>query len=235
MTAVGDVPADLAIMAALVISQSIPHGPKPPNPTTIPTKQTEAPLSFAAMAARPTVLPRFLEIQFSNRSYGHKDGVPDVSFSSMEYQALTKRFANTLIANFQFGRPTLSKIKNFMKSNWVLKGRVTIIRCWDDRHVVIILDSLEDDNSTLTFPHWKIGHTFFRFFRWTKDYNPKKETTTITKWMRLRGQPTQFFDKGNIRAIGSSFAEFLDIDNRTKDLSALSYARACVELDVSKI
>ncbi|CAM8923896.1 unnamed protein product [Rhodiola kirilowii] len=42
------------------------------------------------------------------------------------------------------------------------------------------------------------------------------------------------FYRQAIRSLVSSFANFLDIDTRTKEVASLSYARACVELDVTK-
>ncbi|CAM8999572.1 unnamed protein product [Rhodiola kirilowii] len=44
----------------------------------------------------------------------------------------------------------------------------------------------------------------------------------------------EMFDRAILRSIVSSIALFLDCDSRTKELDALIYARACVELDVTK-
>lgn len=156
-----------------------------------------------------------------------------MSFSASEYQAATRRFEHTLIAKFQMGRPTLAEIRTFMASNWGFSKQCTISPCWDDRHIIIILDNEEDVCKALTFPVRKIWHTYFRLFRWERGYNPKKEIPKTTKWIRLPNLPIELFDRSFIKAIVSSFASFLDIDTRTKDLTALVYARACVELDVT--
>ncbi|CAM8969317.1 unnamed protein product [Rhodiola kirilowii] len=128
-------------------------------------------ISFASMVARPTILPRFPEVQLAARQYGVKDGMPSVAFSRAEYQAMTKRFSHTLIAKFQMGRPPMATIRDFMLKSWTPEGRATISSNWDDRHVVIILDSEKDVTSALTFPVRKVCHTFFRLFRWSPDYN----------------------------------------------------------------
>ncbi|KAL9666591.1 hypothetical protein QQ045_000926 [Rhodiola kirilowii] len=97
-----------------------------------------------------------------------------------------------------------------------------------------MLDSEADVNKALTFPFQKVGHTYFKLFRWAADYNPKQESTRITKWIRLPGLPMEFFAPSCLRAIVSSFAHYLGIDERTRERSALNYARACVEFDVNK-
>ncbi|KAL9664467.1 hypothetical protein QQ045_019868 [Rhodiola kirilowii] len=186
------------------------------------------------MVSKPSIPPRFTEVQLATRQYGSKDGVPSISFSAAEYQALTKKLNHTLIAKFQVGRPSLETVKQSMLSNWRIEGRITIANNWDDRHVVVILDSEKDVHSALTCPWRKVGHTMFRLFRWTADYGPKKESTNVTKWIRLPGLPLEFFDRQAIRSVVSSFACFLDIHSRTKEMASLSYARACVELDVTK-
>ncbi|KAL9670046.1 hypothetical protein QQ045_007597 [Rhodiola kirilowii] len=125
-------------------------------------------------------------------------------------------------------------VKQPFLASWKIKGRVTIFSNWDDRHVVIILDSEKDVNEVLTNPLRRVGHTMFRLFRWTPDYNPKKESTTVTKWIRFPGLPMEMFDRAVLRSIVSSFVVFLDYDARTKEMESLSFARACVELDVTR-
>ncbi|KAL9676928.1 hypothetical protein QQ045_005150 [Rhodiola kirilowii] len=101
-------------------------------------------------------------------------------------------------------------------------------------HVVIIMDSEKDVNEVLTSPLRKIGHTMFRLFRWTPEYHPKKESTTISKWIRFPGFPMQMFNRAILRSIVSTFAIFVDSDPRTKELHSLNFARVCVEIDVTK-
>lgn len=213
-----------------ITSKPINQIPNQPSDVKLPDGR----LTFAALVSKPRAVARFPELNLPARQYGLKDGVPSLSLSTSEYQAATKRFEYTLVAKFQMGRPKLHEIQHFMSSNWDLSGRCTISSCWDDRHIIIIMENETDVRNSLTHPVRKIGHTFFRLFRWEPGYNPKKEVPTTTKWIRLPNLPIELFDKGIIKAIVSSFATFLDVDNRTKELSALAYARACVELDVTK-
>ncbi|KAL9679253.1 hypothetical protein QQ045_017109 [Rhodiola kirilowii] len=207
---------------------------RPPPDPNLMVLEGNRKATFASIIARPASSPRFPEIQLAARQYGLKEGVPMVTFTSAEYQAATQRLAHTLIAKFQIGRPPFEVVKQTFLGSWKIEGRITISSNWDDRHIVIILDSEKDVNAVLTSPLRRVGHTMFRLFRWTPDYNPKKESTTVTKWIRFPGLPMEMFDRAILRSIVSSFALFLDCDDRTKEMNSLSFARVCVELDVTK-
>ncbi|KAL9661637.1 hypothetical protein QQ045_026461 [Rhodiola kirilowii] len=110
----------------------------------------------------------------------------------------------------------------------------TTIGALDASHVLIIPRSPEDSTLILAHPARKIGQSLFRIFRWTPDYNFKKEPTTISTWGRFPNLPTNVYDQGFIAAIASSFGHFLATDTHTKSFSNPSFARACVEIDISK-
>ncbi|KAL9675898.1 hypothetical protein QQ045_004106 [Rhodiola kirilowii] len=74
----------------------------------------------------------------------------------------------------------------------------------------------------------------FRLFRYTPDYSPRRESTTTTKWVRLPDLHPGFVTRNYVAGIVNSFGYFLDLDERSKACSTLKYARACVEIDVSK-
>ncbi|KAL9687094.1 hypothetical protein QQ045_031490 [Rhodiola kirilowii] len=99
---------------------------------------------------------------------------------------------------------------------------------------MIILNSEEDASIALTSPIRKVGHAMFRLFRYTPDYNPRHESTTTTKWVRLPGLHKDFFTRNYVTGIVNSFGDFLDLDNYTNVCASLIYARACVEVDVAK-
>ncbi|KAL9691594.1 hypothetical protein QQ045_012018 [Rhodiola kirilowii] len=99
---------------------------------------------------------------------------------------------------------------------------------------MIIIDSEEDARVALTSPLRKVRHAMFRFFRYTPDYNPRKESSTTTKWVRLPGIHPAFVTKNFVASIVNSFGYFLDLDERSKACATLKYARTCVELDVTR-
>ncbi|KAL9667547.1 hypothetical protein QQ045_001909 [Rhodiola kirilowii] len=114
------------------------------------------------------------------------------------------------------------------------QNNATIGNWLDGRHVLIILQCEEDVTRVLSSPWRKIDHSLFRLFRWTPDFSTRKENTRITAWVRLPNLPPELFNAGYIKQVVSSFAKFLDLDERTKTYSVPSMARVCVEVDVTK-
>ncbi|KAL9673365.1 hypothetical protein QQ045_029621 [Rhodiola kirilowii] len=193
-----------------------------------------AKLSFVSASSKPVLQPRFQPIPLTSRQYGQVDGKPAVYFSAAEFDAGVALFRYSLVAKFSVGRPPIAEIREVFKGNWPIKGRATISDIWDGRHLMIILDSKDDARIALTSLIRKVGHAMFRLFRYTPDYNPRRESTTTTKWVRLPGLHPGFFSRNYVAEIVNYFGNFLDLDTRTKACALLKYARACVEVDVSK-
>ncbi|KAL9679057.1 hypothetical protein QQ045_016911 [Rhodiola kirilowii] len=99
---------------------------------------------------------------------------------------------------------------------------------------MVILDSEVDAVTALTSPIRKVRHAMFRLFRYSADYDPRKESSATTKLVRLPGLPPPLFTRRFVEVISNSFGRFLDVDERSKACSTLKYARACVELDMSQ-
>ncbi|CAM8993760.1 unnamed protein product [Rhodiola kirilowii] len=141
--------------------------------------------SFASTAAKPRLIPRFKPVELPARQYTTVNGRPSVSFTTAEFVAGASLFQFSLVAKFTVGRPTIEEIRQVFKENWQIQGRATISDIWDSRHLMIILDSEEDARVALTSPIRRVGHAMFRLFRYSPDYNPRKESTITTKWVRL--------------------------------------------------
>ncbi|KAL9681564.1 hypothetical protein QQ045_013349 [Rhodiola kirilowii] len=140
----------------------------------------------------------------------------------------------TFIGSFQEASGAKTGWGAVFKENWRIKGRATISEIYDGRHLMTTLDSEDDAKIALTSPIRKVCHSMFRLFRYTPDYSPCRESTTMTKWVRLSGLHPAFFTRNYVVGIVNVFGKFLDLDVRTKACSSLKYARACVEVDVSK-
>ncbi|KAL9680772.1 hypothetical protein QQ045_012551 [Rhodiola kirilowii] len=74
---------------------------------------------------------------------------------------------------WQCGRQT--EIRETLKANWNVKGRVTLSEIYDGMHIMVILDLEADATVALTCPIQKIGLAMFRLFRYSPDNNTKHE------------------------------------------------------------
>lgn len=179
-------------------------------------------------------ISRLGAIELTARNYGRYEGEYSIPFSPEEIEAGGRSFQHTLIAKFTAGRPPIEEIRKTLQENWKIRGRATICDIWDSRHLLVILDSEEDAVAALTSQVRRIKQTYFRLFRFSDEYNPKSEVPVTTKWIRLPGLPPIFWHNSYIAAIANSFSHFLDTDMRTKTCASMRYARACVEVDVTR-
>lgn len=209
----------------------------PENHPTSDNRRT----SYASIVAgassppmRQVLRPRFPPLSLPARQVSSKDGCPSISFTGAEIGACEKLFEHSIVAKFTVGRPNLPEIQKAFVSQWRIAGRASLSSIWDSRHVLIVFDSEDDVRVALSSSLNKVGHAYFRLFRWFPDYNPKQESTVKTVWVRLPNLPISLYEKSFIEAIVSTFGYFVNIDDRTKACTSLRFARACVEIDVMK-
>ncbi|KAL9679034.1 hypothetical protein QQ045_016887 [Rhodiola kirilowii] len=186
-----------------------------------------------ASVARPKLAFRFPPLQLPARQPAIKDGKPAVFFTTSEIQSGVQRLQHSLIAKFSADRPSIDMIRRCFTENWAISDGSTI-GALDVRHILIILTSEDESNRILAHPLRKAGLSLFRLFRWTPDFRRRKEPTTTTTWVKLPGLPSHLFDQGYISSIVSTFARFIAIDEKTRMYSKPSFARACIELDLTK-
>ncbi|KAL9676912.1 hypothetical protein QQ045_005134 [Rhodiola kirilowii] len=161
-----------------------------------------------------------------------KDGKPLISFTKAKVRAGKDRLQNALVTKFSAGRPHIDEVRRALCSAWALPAPPTI-GALDARHVLVIAVSADDANTILAHPVRKINQSFFRVFRWSPDYNTRKEPTPISTWVRLPALPPHLYDQGFIGSIVSTFGRFLATDAHTKSFSNPSFAWACVEVDIT--
>ncbi|CAM8925089.1 unnamed protein product [Rhodiola kirilowii] len=176
---------------------------------------------------------RFPTIPLVPRQYGTKDGKPSVTFSQTELQAGVDNLKHSLVAKFSTGRPPIEEVRRAFMASWGLGGKCSI-GALDARHILIVLDSEQEARKVLAHPSRKLGHAFFRVFRWTKDFDTKKESPVTTAWLRLMNLPPGMFNQGYIESIVTSFSRFIAVDGKTASFNNPCYARVCVEIDATK-
>uniref|UniRef100_A0A7N0SWT1 Uncharacterized protein n=1 Tax=Kalanchoe fedtschenkoi TaxID=63787 RepID=A0A7N0SWT1_KALFE len=103
-----------------------------------------------------------------------------------------------------------------------VKGPVTT-GSLDDRHELIILNSMEDKVEDMASGVHQIGRFLLRLFRWT-NFNPKNEYNK-----RIAS-----FNEGFLRPIGDKIGTYLKDDDRSIELTCPAYARMLVEIDLKK-
>ncbi|KAL9683077.1 hypothetical protein QQ045_014891 [Rhodiola kirilowii] len=138
----------------------------------------------------------FPTINIAACQYGTKDGKPSISITTAELQVGIENLKQTLLAKFSGRRPPIKEVCNSFTEVWSLSGKCSI-GAWDAKHVLIVLDSETDARKVLAHPMRKLEHVLFRIFRWSKDFRTKRESTTITMWIRLPHLPPELYNPGD--------------------------------------
>lgn len=103
----------------------------------------------------------------------------------------------------------------------------------DPRHVMIRLASQADYVKALSQESHKIETSLFRLFKWTSQFDPKRDSSHAVVWVKLPQLPLPFFHIAFLNEIVGSFGHFLRADQSTITLTHPMHARVCMEVDVS--
>lgn len=81
-------------------------------------------------------------------------------------------------------------------------------------------------------PH-KLDSSLFKVFRWSPDFSPKKDSSLAAVWVRFINPHLMFFIPSYLQVLSSTVGTFLKSDVPTRNLTRPSFARVCLELDLS--
>ncbi|KAL9691321.1 hypothetical protein QQ045_011742 [Rhodiola kirilowii] len=161
-----------------------------------------------------------------------KDGKPAIIFTPSELQPGIQRLQHSLIAKLSAGHPPIEVVQKVLADAWNIEDSLTI-RAMDARHILILISSRKESNRILAHPFRKVGQSLFRLFLWTPEFHRWKEPTTTISWIKLPGLLNQLYDEGYLKSIVSTFSRFIAIDERTRVCSNPSFARVCIEVDLT--
>lgn len=73
----------------------------------------------------------------------------------------------------------------------------------------------------------------FWLFRWTKDFDLRKESPLAPQWIFLPGLPMHLYHRDCLQIFATRFGRYLGTDNATLNRSRATGARICVEVDLT--
>ncbi|KAL1554436.1 hypothetical protein AAHA92_14993 [Salvia divinorum] len=73
-----------------------------------------------------------------------------------------------------------------------------------------------------------------RVFKWTFDFDSFFETPIAAVWYNLHALTIHYYDDSMLFSIRKLFGEPIQVDHNIATRARLSYARICVEIDISK-
>lgn len=85
------------------------------------------------------------------------------------------------------------------------------------------------------FTSKEVRNTVISTGPWFPDFDPNKMTVTkMPVWVRLYNLPLHFWHEGVMEGIGNSIGKYVKTDLERIDERIYTFARICVEVDLSK-
>ncbi|KAL1555390.1 peroxidase [Salvia divinorum] len=164
------------------------------------------------------------------------EGKPCLFFSTDESTDLAGRIGPAIIGKFSHSIPTAHQIQKAL-GNLKLVGTMS----WNflnAKHVFIQLSEMCDYAKILNGPNntpvWYIEHHPMRVFKWTPDFDPFFEIPIVALWCNILALPVHLFEESALIAIGNLLGHAVQVDRATISRSRVSFARICVEVDISQ-
>ncbi|OVA10378.1 protein of unknown function DUF4283 [Macleaya cordata] len=191
-----------------------------------PSKQYASLLAPRPSTSTPTWVPEY--------RLSMKDGIPAIRFSPHDLLRSEQIMAFSLILKFSAGRPPLNDIKAHIELHWGLTGKY-VVGLIDPRHILLRLSSELEVTKVLVREKKHIQGYWFRIFRWSSSFNPKKESSLAPVWVLIPRLPMNYFSNEMMHGIAERIGgRLLKVDNPTLGHSRPSVARICLEIDLAK-
>lgn len=167
---------------------------------------------------------------------GERSGLPAIYFSGSDNTYLAEKLGHAVVGKFSHSIPSSQQIQK------ALQG----LKFWgayswsyiNAKHVLIQFEVLSDYAKILSGPNgrpvWFIERHPMRVFKWTPDFDPFFESPIAAVWCNLVGLPIHLFEKSALFAIGGLLGTPIQVDHDTISKRRLSFARLCIEIDISK-
>lgn len=189
--------------------------------------------SYAAVVTKAYTTPSLTPVPLANRPITYVANMPAIILTSVEEDQLRKQRENTLIMKFSAGMPNLYEIRSHIHSEWNLE-RSPAVGIIDKRHITLHMASSMDTKRALAHTTNKIKTSMFRVFRWTPDFEVGKDSALAAVWVKMFNLPLHYYNEASLYRLGSILGTVLRIHPSTHALTQQSYAKVCIELDVSK-
>ncbi|KAK3219917.1 hypothetical protein Dsin_013887 [Dipteronia sinensis] len=113
-------------------------------------------------------------------------------FSETEMVKAEEDFRFALVMKFMRYRPSIDKIRLSVVKTWGLT-EIPTISFMDDYHVLIHMKNERDFVHGWTREGRTMEGNSFRLFKWTKEFDVKKESPLAPQWIFLPGLPMHLY------------------------------------------
>ncbi|XP_042038352.1 uncharacterized protein LOC121784256 [Salvia splendens] len=162
--------------------------------------------------------------------------IPAIYFSGAEIQKLATSLGHAIVGKFSHSIPASHQIQKALDNIKFCRGFSW--RYINAKHIFVQFEDITDYARFLSGPKgtpiWYIDRHPMRVFKWSPDFDAYCESPIAAIWCNLIGLPIHLFDQSALFAIGKLLGTPIQVDRATANKTRLSFARICVEIDISK-
>jgi len=149
---------------------------------------------------------------------------PDDYVQSYETQAL--------ICHFNSFWPKPLDLFHWIFTTWTMECDIHLC---SKGFFIVRFTSKEITDTIISIGPWFSGTAGLFMTPWFKDFDPNKMTVTkMPVWVRLHNLPLHFWSERVLEGIGNSIGKYIKTDLERIDERLFTFARICVEVDLSK-
>lgn len=167
---------------------------------------------------------------------GEHEGKPLLSFLPADIASFAGQIGRAVVGKFSHSIPPSHHIDKAL-GNIKLSGSISW-KFLNAKHILIEVSNESDYAKLLSGPSsspmWFIESHPMRVFKWTPEFDPSFETPIVAIWCNLPALPIHLYDVNALFAIGRLFGNPIQLDRATATRSRYSFARMCVEIDITK-
>ncbi|XP_042038356.1 uncharacterized protein LOC121784258 [Salvia splendens] len=164
------------------------------------------------------------------------NGVPAIYFSGVDTRQLAENMGNAVVGKFSHSIPASHQIQKALDNIKFSKGMTW--KYINAKHILIQFDDIADYARMLGGPKgtpiWYVDRHSMRVFKWSPDFDVYCESPIAAIWCNLIALPIHLFDTAALFAIEKLLGTPIQIDKATAAKSRLSFARICIEIDITK-
>jgi len=161
------------------------------------------------------------------------DDIPALEVKITEVKNLFNTLQkHALICRFNGFWPRSFDLHNWIHSNWTTSCQVLLC---SKGFFVVQFESQEDYQKILVQGPWFWGRAGLFITPWFPEFDA--DTMVVTKmpvWVRLPNLPLPFWHHEVLEDIGNRLGKFIISDEERREQGLFTYARICVEIDLSK-
>lgn len=176
----------------------------------------------------------FVAISGSEDEGEEDERCPRVRFTPSEKNALWKPWKHSIICRVLGRRVGFNFLSSKLYKFWQKRGTMELIDLSNDFYLTKF-SAKEDFLDVLKGGPWMVADHLVSLAKWHPNFDPfDVQMTKITAWVRFTGIPIEYFNGAALMKLGNLVGRALYVDNTTLNATRGKYARACVELDLSK-